>query len=146
MRAARGLWPGPPSCARRACGNGDVDQVAEPAPRLAVELVLAPGDTSQAHRLAWQRRVAELAEPCPRGRALPPAVIPLLLTHRHTAPNSWRWTEAVLAALTEAGIAGPGTAALSLAGYPLLTETAKYARDVPQSRSWGNAWTSSCKA
>ena len=136
--------------------------------RLVVDLVLAPVDTSQAHRLAWQRRVAELAERARAAIALHPAVIPLLLTHRHTAPNSWRWTEAMLAALTEAGfagqqrviaqrclvayitgalqaqylgpLAGPGTtalAALSPTDYPLLTETAKYAREVPPEQEFG---------
>jgi AcrR family transcriptional regulator len=130
--------------------------------RLVVDLVLAAVDTSQTQRLPWQHRVTELAERARTTIAAHPAVIPLLLAHRHTAPNSWRWSEAVLAALTEAGLtgqrrvialrclvayvtgalqaqylgplAGPGTstlAALSPAKYPLLAETAKYARDVP---------------
>lgn len=130
--------------------------------RLVVDLVLAAVDTSQARRLPWQDRVAELAERARAAIAAHPAVIPLLLAHRHTAPNSWRWSEAVLAALTQAGLtgrrrvialrclvayvtgalqaqylgplAGPGTIALaelSPASYPLLAETATYARDVP---------------
>jgi len=74
--------------------------------RLVADLVLAPVDTSQAQRLPWQQRVAELAERARAAISGHPAVIPLLLAHRHTAPNSWRWTEAVLAALTEAGLTG----------------------------------------
>ncbi len=136
--------------------------------RLVVDLVLAAVDTSQTQRLPWQHRVMELAERARAAIAAHPAVIPLLLAHRHTAPNSWRWSEAVLAALTEAGLtgqrrvialrclvayvtgalqaqylgplAGPGTtmlAGLSPAKYPLLAETAKYARDVPPEQEFG---------
>ena len=74
--------------------------------RLVVDLVLADVDTSQAQRLPWEARVAELAERARYAIAAHPAVIPLLLSHRHTAPNSWRWSEAVLAALTDAGLTG----------------------------------------
>ena len=74
--------------------------------RLVADLVLAPVDTSQAQRLPWQQRVAELAERARAAISGHPAVIPLLLAHRHTAPNSWRWTEAVLVALTEGGLTG----------------------------------------
>ena len=59
--------------------------------RLVADLVLAPVDTSQAQRLPWQQRVAELAERARAAISGHPAVIPLLLAHRHTAPNSWRW-------------------------------------------------------
>ena len=75
--------------------------------RLVVDLVLAPVDTSLPGRLAWPDQVAELAERSRVAVAAHPAIIPLLLAHRHAAPNSWRWTEAVLAALTEAGFTGP---------------------------------------
>jgi AcrR family transcriptional regulator len=74
--------------------------------RLVVDLVLAPVDTSLPARLPWPDRVAELAERSRVAVAAHPAVIPLLLAHRHAAPNSWRWSEAVLAALTEAGFTG----------------------------------------
>jgi AcrR family transcriptional regulator len=73
---------------------------------LVVDLVLADVETERGQRLAWQRRLSELAESARRAVAAHPAVIPLLLTHRHSAPNSWRWGEAMLAALTEAGFAG----------------------------------------
>jgi AcrR family transcriptional regulator len=73
---------------------------------LVVDLVLAEVDTGQRRRLPWQRRLAELAESARSAVAVHPAVIPLLLTHRHAAPNSWRWGEAMLGALTEAGFTG----------------------------------------
>jgi hypothetical protein len=122
---------------------------------------------SGCRRPAW-RRLTELAESARRAVAAYPAVIPTLLTHRHAAPNSRRWGEAMLGALTGAGFAGqqrviafrcllayivgalqaeylgplsgPGTTALatlSSAGYPLLAETAKYARDVPPEQEFG---------
>src|SRR5260370_16599526 len=72
--------------------------------RLVVDLVLADVDTSQAQRLPWEARVAELAERARRAIAAHPSVIPLLLSHRHTAPNSWRCSEAVLPALTDAAL------------------------------------------
>jgi Tetracyclin repressor-like, C-terminal domain len=63
-------------------------------------------DVCQASRLPWADRVTELAERTRVAVAAHPAVIPLLMAHRHAAPNSWRWSEAVLAALTEAGFTG----------------------------------------
>jgi AcrR family transcriptional regulator len=73
---------------------------------LVVDLVLAEVETEPRRRLAWQRQLSELAESARRAVAAHPAVIPLLLTHRHAAPNSWRWGEAMLGALTEAGFTG----------------------------------------
>lgn len=136
--------------------------------RLVVDLVLAGVDTGGPQRAGWQARIADLAERVRRAVAEHPAAIPLLLAHRHAAPNSWRWSEAVLAALTGAGftgqqrvialrclvayitgalqaeylgpLGGPGTtalAALSPAGYPLLAETASYAREVPPEQEFG---------
>lgn len=74
--------------------------------RLVVDMVLATVDTRRPPRLPWQDWVAELSERTRVAIAAHPAVIPLLLAHRHAAPNSWRWTEAMLAALTEAGFTG----------------------------------------
>lgn len=74
--------------------------------RLVVDLVLAAVDTNRPPRLPWQDWVAELGERTRIATAAHPAVIPLLLAHRHAAPNSWRWIEAMLAALTEAGFTG----------------------------------------
>lgn len=73
---------------------------------LVVDLVLADVETGQRRGLPWQRRLTELAESARRAVAVHPAVIPLLLTHRHAAPNSWRWGEAMLRALTESGFTG----------------------------------------
>jgi AcrR family transcriptional regulator len=75
---------------------------------LVVDLVLAAAgpDTAAERRLPWQDRITGLAERARQAITAHPAVIPLLLAHRHAAPNSWRWSEAVLAALTEAGLSG----------------------------------------
>ena len=73
---------------------------------LVVDLVLAGVETGQERRLPWQRRLTELAESARRAVAAHPAVIPLVLTHRHAAPNSWRWGEAILGALTDGGFTG----------------------------------------
>jgi AcrR family transcriptional regulator len=101
MRAvAAELGVGTMSLYRYVSDRGDLE-------RLVVDLVLAPVDTSAAGHLPWPDRVADLAGRTRVAAAAHPAAIPLLLAHRHAAPNSWRWSEAVLAALTEAGFTGP---------------------------------------
>ena len=45
--------------------------------------VLTDVETDRGRRLAWQRRLTEFAESARRAVAAHPAVIPLLLTHRH---------------------------------------------------------------
>jgi AcrR family transcriptional regulator len=52
------------------------------------------------------RRLAVLAEQVRQAVADHPAVTPLLLVHRHRAPASLRWGEAVLGVLTDAGLTG----------------------------------------
>jgi AcrR family transcriptional regulator len=100
MRAvAAELGVGTMSLYRYVSDRGDLE-------RLVVDLVLAPVDTSAAGHLPWPDRVADLAGRTRVAAAAHPAAIPLLLAHRHAAPNSWRWSEAVLAALTEAGFTG----------------------------------------
>jgi AcrR family transcriptional regulator len=136
--------------------------------RLVVDLVLSDVDPDLPAGVAWDRQVLVLAERARIAVAAHPAVTPLLLAHRHASPNSWRWAEAVLGALTEAGftgqqrvfafrsllayvmgaqqttyfgpLAGAGTAALAMlspAEYPLLAETARYARDVTAEQEFG---------
>ncbi|HEX7993943.1 MAG TPA: TetR/AcrR family transcriptional regulator C-terminal domain-containing protein [Streptosporangiaceae bacterium] len=128
---------------------------------LVVDKVLAAVDVRRPAGLSWQGWVAELAQRSRVAIAAHPAVVPLLLAHRHASQHSWRWTEAMLAALTEGGfsgqrrviaqrcvvayitgalqaqyygpLSGQGTIALSALSpesYPLLAETARYARDV----------------
>src|SRR5215472_6802649 len=83
--------------------------------RLVADLVLAPVDTSQAQHLPWQRRVIAL-------RCVV-AYITGALQAEYLGP-----------------LAGPGTtalAALSPAKYPLLAETAKYAREVSPEQEFG---------
>lgn len=74
--------------------------------RLVADLVLAGVDTSDAPDRPWQHRVADLAERTRAAIAPHPHVTPLLLAHRHAAPNSRRWIEAMLQALTDAGFTG----------------------------------------
>jgi AcrR family transcriptional regulator len=136
--------------------------------RLVVDLVLSDVDPERPAGVAWDRQVMVLAERARIAVAAHPAVTPLLLAHRQASPSSWRWAEAVLGALTEAGFAGRGRvfafrgllayvmgvqqttyfgplsgagtdvlAALSPAEYPLLAETARYARDVTAEQEFG---------
>jgi AcrR family transcriptional regulator len=128
---------------------------------LVVDFVLAEIDLALPPDLAWTERVTLLVERMRDAVGAHAAVVPLLVAHRHASAGSFRWAEAVLAVLTEAGfagerrviafrtllgyvigvlqyqqfgsLAGPGTAALaelSPDAYPLLSETARQARDV----------------
>ncbi|MFW5418814.1 TetR/AcrR family transcriptional regulator C-terminal domain-containing protein [Nocardiopsis sp. CNT-189] len=54
----------------------------------------------------WTERVALLMDRLRAAAAEHPAAVPLLLSHRHAAPASLRWIEAVLEVLTEAGFTG----------------------------------------
>ncbi|WP_019630493.1 TetR/AcrR family transcriptional regulator [Actinomadura atramentaria] len=54
----------------------------------------------------WRERVAVLAERVRAAVAAHPAIIPLTVAHRHRSPAMLRWSEAVLAVLTEAGQTG----------------------------------------
>ncbi|TFV56508.1 TetR family transcriptional regulator [Mycobacterium sp. PS03-16] len=72
---------------------------------LVVDRVLAGIDLTVS-RGSPGRRVATLAERVRTAVAAHPAVIPLLLIHRHRTPASLQWGEAVLAVLTDAGFAG----------------------------------------
>jgi len=75
--------------------------------RLVVDLVLDGVDLDVPNDAPWTRRIALLAEGARSAAAAHPAVIPLLLVHRQSAPSSWRWGEALLGALTEGGFDGP---------------------------------------
>ncbi|KUI26937.1 TetR/AcrR family transcriptional regulator [Mycobacterium sp. GA-2829] len=57
-------------------------------------------------RGAPPRRLAALAERVRAAAAGHPAVVPLLLVHRHRVPASLAWGEAVLEVLTDAGLTG----------------------------------------
>ncbi|HEY8524127.1 MAG TPA: TetR/AcrR family transcriptional regulator C-terminal domain-containing protein [Acidimicrobiales bacterium] len=72
---------------------------------LVVDLVLEAVDTDVSAG-PWEARVAELAQRAWAAITAHPAVVPLLLTRRHTTEASVRWGEAVLAALADGGFAG----------------------------------------
>ena len=130
--------------------------------RLVVDLVLGAVDLEVSSRAPWRRRVTILIERVREAVSAHPAIVPLLLVHRHRSRASLRWAEAILGALEEAGfdvpervialrslisyvigalqteylgaLSGAGTAAIAelpAAEYPLLSETARHARQVP---------------
>jgi AcrR family transcriptional regulator len=122
--------------------------------RLVVEHVLAPVDLDLPAG-PWIERITVVAERVRAAVGAHPAVVPLLLAHRHESAASLRWGEAILRELAGAGfagtgrvvafragalgaehlaaLAGPGTAAIAelpRAEFPLLAETAAAARAV----------------
>ncbi|ABK72344.1 TetR/AcrR family transcriptional regulator [Mycolicibacterium smegmatis] len=72
---------------------------------MVVELVLESVDLRPPAGSA-RHRILVLAERVRDATARHPAVVPLLLAHRHRLPASLRWGEAVLGVLAEAGYAG----------------------------------------
>ncbi|MFJ8012628.1 TetR/AcrR family transcriptional regulator C-terminal domain-containing protein [Streptomyces sp. NPDC096339] len=74
---------------------------------LVVELVLSAVDsTPPPPGRPWQERVTELVARLRGAVAAHPAVLPLVLTHRHRSLSVMSWGETLLGVLTEAGI-GP---------------------------------------
>lgn len=134
--------------------------------RLVVELVLSGVDFTVPALPTWQERIAVIGERIRIAVAAHPAVVPLLLIHRHVSPGVRRSGEALLGILAEAGFSGErrviafrallsylvgalqaeelgpldgaGTRALAELGatYPHLAETARYARSVPPQREF----------
>ncbi|MGW1029304.1 TetR/AcrR family transcriptional regulator [Streptomyces sp. NPDC002577] len=75
--------------------------------RLVVELVLGAVDTEPPPPGAsWRERIEILVRRLRDTVGAHPSVVPLTLTHRHRSPGVLRWSEAVLAILTEAGFEG----------------------------------------
>ncbi|MBN3507612.1 TetR/AcrR family transcriptional regulator C-terminal domain-containing protein [Mycolicibacterium septicum] len=72
---------------------------------LVVDLVLGEIEPGPPRGSARQQ-LTELAERVRVAAARHPAVVPLLLTHRHRSPASLRWGEMVLGVLTAAGYGG----------------------------------------
>ncbi|WP_349269531.1 TetR family transcriptional regulator [Mycolicibacterium parafortuitum] len=72
---------------------------------MVVDLVLDKVDLRVPEGSARQR-VSVLAERVREAAAQHPAVVPLVLAHRHRTPASMRWGEAMLGVLAEAGFAG----------------------------------------
>ena len=73
---------------------------------LVVDLVLSAADPAPPPRGTWQRRLTVLVERIRSAVSAHPAVVPLLLTSRHTSAELARWGEAVLGVLTGAGFTG----------------------------------------
>ncbi|MBU8829635.1 TetR/AcrR family transcriptional regulator [Mycolicibacterium goodii] len=72
---------------------------------MVVDLVLETVDLALPDRSA-RHRLFVLAERVRHATAQHPAVVPLVLAHRHHAPASLRWGETVLGVLAEAGHTG----------------------------------------
>jgi len=73
---------------------------------LVVDLVLNSVDTGPPPDAAWYERLELLAGRLRDAVGAHPAIVPLMLTHRHSSEGSRRWGEALLGALTDAGFAG----------------------------------------
>ncbi|MGW4891793.1 TetR/AcrR family transcriptional regulator [Kitasatospora sp. NPDC004240] len=74
---------------------------------LVVERVLGAMDTEPPPaELPWPRRIETMARRLREAIGAHPAVVPLTLVHRHHALGGLRWSEGVLAILTEAGFTG----------------------------------------
>ncbi|PJE96169.1 TetR family transcriptional regulator [Streptomyces carminius] len=74
---------------------------------LVVELVLCAVEAEPPPAdLPWRERIAILAGRLRDAVAAHPSAVPLTVLHRHTSPGVLRWSETVLAVLTEAGFDG----------------------------------------
>lgn len=149
--AARRLGVGTMSLYRYVSDRAQLEE-------LVVGRVLNVMDTGTPRGSA-PRRLAVLAERVRSAAAGHPAVVPLLLVHRHRVPATLAWGETVLSVLTDMGftgrrrviafrtvlayvfgalqvdhygpLAGEGTRALArLSEYPLLGQTATQAAQV----------------
>ncbi|MER5749246.1 TetR/AcrR family transcriptional regulator C-terminal domain-containing protein [Streptomyces sp. NPDC002088] len=75
--------------------------------RLVVELVLSAVDIEPpGPDASWRERIEVMARRLRDTVGAHPAVVPLTITHRHHSLGVLRWSETVLAVLTEAGIEG----------------------------------------
>ncbi|MGW3354244.1 TetR/AcrR family transcriptional regulator [Streptomyces bungoensis] len=75
--------------------------------RLVVESVLGRVDTEPpAPGAPWEERIEVLARRLRDTVGAHPAVVPLTIAHRHRSRAGLRWSEAVLAVLTETGFDG----------------------------------------
>lgn len=72
---------------------------------LVVDRVLGVADISMP-RAGAERKLALLADGVRVAVSAHPAVVPLLMSHRHRSPGSLRWGETVLSVLAEAGFTG----------------------------------------
>lgn len=75
----------------------------EEVERLIVDRVFLAADIPVSKGSSWDRQVIELAEAMRAAIAEHPAIIPLLLIRFAASPGAWRWLEALLGALSQAG-------------------------------------------
>jgi AcrR family transcriptional regulator len=73
---------------------------------LVLDLVLGAVDTDLSARASWTKAVTILIERARAAISAHPAVVPVLLTHRHATGGSLGWIEAMLAALAAGGFDG----------------------------------------
>ncbi|MFB9238205.1 TetR/AcrR family transcriptional regulator [Plantactinospora siamensis] len=134
---------------------------------LVVELVLAGVDTAPPDPgPGWRAAVTVLADRIRLTVGAHPAVVPLLMTHRHRSAGVLRWSETVLGVLGAAGFAGtarvvalraivayvsgalqlehlgpldgPGTGVIAARpDFPLMAAAARDARDVSRDEEFG---------
>jgi AcrR family transcriptional regulator len=126
---------------------------------LIVEEVLRPLDTTPPPAGPWTEQLRVLVERVRATVGRHPAVVPLLVSHRHRSVGVLRWSETVVGVLHTAGfdgarrvialrgllsyvigalqlehlgpLAGPGTATIAtLADFPRLAETGRHAAAV----------------
>ena len=75
--------------------------------RLVVELVLGGVDAGPPDPDAsWRERIEAMARRLRDTVGAHPAVVPLTIAHRHSSLGVLRWSESVLAVLTDAGVEG----------------------------------------
>jgi AcrR family transcriptional regulator len=128
---------------------------------LVLDLVIGAVDTTLPARASWTTRATILVERAREAIGDHPAIVSVLLTHRHATEGSLRWAEAMLGVLADAGFDGkrralaqrtlvsyivgavqlehfsprPGASAAALAAlgrrYPHLAETAAYTQRLP---------------
>ena len=74
--------------------------------RLVVDHVLAAVEIALPAKMPWQDQLRKLAKGIRTAVGAHPAIVPLLLSHRHSSQGVRRCAEGLLRALTDAGFAG----------------------------------------
>jgi AcrR family transcriptional regulator len=99
MRAVAGeLGMATMSLYRYVSDRGQVEELVVDRVLQAVDLAVPRGSAGE--------RLSVLADRARVAVSEHPAVVPLLLIHRHRSPSSHRWGETMLTVLAEAGLAG----------------------------------------
>jgi AcrR family transcriptional regulator len=73
---------------------------------LVVEQMFTQLDTSLPADPSWIDKIKTMVDRVRRTAGAHPGAVPLLLAHRHRSVSTLRWSEAVLAILTESGLDG----------------------------------------